>query len=94
MRTEESTLFSIFKPSTNLGKSAGFLGWTATRKICIYEYLTGLIGWNYFKFAQEIVPASMRYWSILDNTTKFPEGIYGKNTVLLPMIWIIYMIFI
>ena len=59
-RTNGSDLDNFLSPSTNLGRSAGFLGLTATLTTGETEYFIDLIGWDSGKSTDAIVPVFIK----------------------------------
>lgn len=75
--TKGSDLASFLIPSTNLGKSAAFFGFTATLTTGDTEYFIDLIGWDSGWSTLAIVPVLIKYWSMPANATVLPHGTSG-----------------
>lgn len=91
--TKGSDLANFLIPSTNLGRSAGFFGLTATLTTGETEYFMDRIECAYGWSEEAIVPVLIRYWSIPANATVFPQGTSGIYSTVLPIISTVLVIF-
>merc|ERR1719502_1231677 len=71
--TSGSDLERRLRPSTSLGRSFGFLGWTATRTTGETEYFMVTIGCDSFASASASVPALTMYWSMPTSAQVLPQ---------------------
>merc|ERR1719424_489468 len=83
--TRGSDLERRFRPSTSLGRSLGFLGWTATRTTGDTEYFIVMIGCDSVASASAMVPALRIYWSTPTSAHVLPAVTDSTASVLRPI---------
>merc|ERR1719299_146833 len=82
--TMGSDLDSLFKPSTSLGKSEGFLGSTATRTTGETENFMTFMLWASLKVV--MVPVLTKNWSTPTRPQMLPQGTSSMASMYLPII--------